>query len=162
MPIDKNLADQADDEQIKCNQKWLKDSDADLIVEILKRGKVKKMMLTSNDLGEEAAHKIATALLDNTSLHWLSLASNQFTDVGGALFADVIEKNEVLETLFLVGNQMTVTACDKLWEANQKRTKPMTENLFGLVLDHKSPAGRATDAEKAAEKKKKKPRARAG
>ena len=84
MPIDPDLKDQVDQETIICCQKWLKDSDADLIVEILGKNKVKKMALANNDLGEEAATKIVEALLTNTSLAWLSLKISVRTGVSSA------------------------------------------------------------------------------
>ena len=155
MPIDRDLKDQVEEEEIICNQKWLSDTDADMIVEILKKDKVKKMALANNDLGEEAAEKIVEALLGNTSLKWLSLSSNKFGDAGCLKFARVLTENTTLETLFLMGNKTTEKTDDELWAANASRSKPMPENLYGLVLEHKSPAARAREEEKKAEKKKK-------
>lgn len=153
MPIDPDLDTQVDNEEVKCIQKWLKDSDADLIVSIIKKNKVKKLILANNDLAEEAAKKIAEAMWENTSITFLSLANNKFSDAGCLEFTTVLEKNTTMQQLMLCGNKASVETCDVLWAANDKREKPLTENLYGLVVDHKSPKLREREAEKAAEKK---------
>ena len=86
MPIDPDLSTQVDNEEVKCVQKWLTDKDADLIVEIINKNKVKKLILPNNDLGEETAKKIAAAMCTNTSIEFLSLSNNDFGDAGCVAF----------------------------------------------------------------------------
>ena len=157
MGIDRPLAEQADNEEIICCQLWMKDSDADAICDVIKKGKVKKMALANNMLGEEACNKIADALIENTSLEWFSIAGNRFGDEGGRHFVRVLENNTTLKSLFLCTNKMSEEVDDELWAVNDRREKPLTENLYGLVLDHPSPAARER-AEKKKQEAKNKPK----
>ena len=152
MPIDPNLSEQVDNEEIKCYQKRLKDSDADLICDIIKKNKVTKLMLARNLLTHEAAVKIAEAMCTNTSIKVLSLGGNQFRDEGIECWAKMIKENTTVEQLLLCSNFASEKACDVLWEANATREKPFTDNLYGLVLDHISPdqRRRVADAKVAA------------
>ena len=115
------------------------------------------MALANNDLGDEGAAKISEALLTNTSLTWMSMSSNQLTDKGLLFFEPVVKEKETLKSILLFDNlQVTVEACDKLWAANEARTTPMTDNLYGMVLNFHSPPRRKREEEKEAEKKTKK------
>jgi hypothetical protein len=159
MGIDRPLSEQADNEEIICCQLWMKDADADAIVDVIKKGKVKKMALANNMLGAEACDKIADALIENTSLEWFSIAGNRFGDEGGRHFIRVLENNVTLKSLFLCTNKMSEEVDDELWAVNDRREKPLTENLYGLVLDHASPAARErAEKKKQEEKAKKNPR----
>ena len=163
MPIDPDLKDQLDNEEITCVQKWMTDADADLICEVIKKNKCTKLVLARNDIADEGAKKIAAAMTTNTSIKFLSIAGNKITDEGQAAFAEVLQKNTTLTNFFLSDNMaITEKACDELFAVNDKREKPLTDNLYGLVLHHKSPKWRAAveakkekeKAEKAAGKKK--------
>jgi len=159
MPTCKPLSEQQDAEEVFATQLFLgqKESDADEIAAILHKGKVKKMALANNDLGDAGAAKICDALRTNRSLEWLSLTMNKLTDAAMASFEPVIRQNETLKQLYLFDNMaVSVEACDKLWEANAARTTPMTDNLYGLVLHHKSPVQRERLAAQAIDQKKKK------
>ena len=156
MPICEDFDVQMDREDIACAQKCLKDSDADMIAECIRRNKCKKLVLVRNDLGAEAAKKIADAMCENTSIEFLSFDQNKFGDTGGLEFVRVLKENNTMKTIFLSSNKMSEKACDELHAANQERENPLPESLYGLVLDHRSPKSRAYHAAKAEEAKKKK------
>lgn len=153
MPIDPDLNQQLDNEEVKCVQKWLKDSDADLICDVIKKNKAVKLILARNDLTHEAALKISEAMCTNTSITMLSIAGNQLRDDGVKCFAKMLKENTTVQQVFLSDNFASEQACDELWAANATREKPLTDNLYGLVLDHFSPKRRQREAEIAAEKK---------
>ena len=156
MPICEDLSDQVDREEIICVQKWLTDKDADMIVDVLQKNKCKKFVLARNDLGPEAATKIADAMVANTSVTFLSLAGNKFNDDGALEFVKVLKGNTTMETIFLSDNFTSEKTCDELYAANAEREKPLPENLYGIVLDHKSPKAREREAAAKADSKKKK------
>ena len=162
MPICYDLKDQMDSEEIFCNQKWLgrdgtQEKDVAEIVEILGKNKCVKMALANNMLSGKSVPPIVEALAANTSLIFFSLANNDLGDEGVAQFTAVLEKNTTLKQLALGGNKATEKCCDELWAVNEKRETPMTDNLYGLIIDHFSPARRAKQQEiKEAAKGKKK------
>ena len=156
MPICKSLAEQVDEEEITCNQLWMNDSDADAICEVIRKGKVTKLVLARNDIGEEGAKKIAKAMCENTSIKFLSLAGNKIGDEGAAAFLEMLEKNTTCTNLFLSSNKLSLDVCDDLWDKNAERKVPLTDNLYGLVLDHFSPPRREKERLRKEEGKKKK------
>ena len=135
MPICAPLESQIDNEEVKANQLWLSDKDADLIVEIIKRNKCTKLVLARNDLADEAAGKIAEAMASNTSIKFLSLAGNKITDEGGKKLAEMLKQNSTLENFFVCSNQRISKETQELMvAANKERPKPMPLNLYGLVV----------------------------
>jgi Ran GTPase-activating protein (RanGAP) involved in mRNA processing and transport len=151
----KSLKEQENEEEIISCQLWLKDEDAELICDLIHRGKVKKMALANNCLGVKAAEMIAETLVYNTTLEWLSLSGNKWGDEGTRFFLEVLEKNTTLKTLFLCNTKTSQKVDDELWTVNGEREKPLTENLYGLVLDSPSPEARARAEKKKEEELKK-------
>ena len=121
------LAEQADKEDVICPQSRLTDTDADAICAIIEKNKVKKLVLMRNDLGDEAAVKIAAAVAKNTSLTFLSLGWNKFTEKAADAFAEAIVENETLTNFFFDHNKMTPEVDARLWAANAKRKVPMKQ-----------------------------------
>ena len=156
MPICRSIAEQKDEEEITCNQLWMNDSDADAVCEVIAKGKCTKLVLARNDFTDIGVKKIAEAMYTNTSIKFLSLAGNKITDEGAAAFLEVLEKNTTCTNIFLSSNKTSLDVCDDLWDKNAEREVPLKENLYGLVLDHKSPKQRKLEAEKKEAAKKKK------
>ena len=119
------LAEQADKEEVICPQARLTDADADAICAIIEKNKATKMVLIRNDLGDEAATKIAAAVAKNTSLKFLSLGWNKFTEKGADAFAEAIVENESLTNFFFDHNWLKPEVDARLWAANEKRKVPM-------------------------------------
>ena len=96
-------------------------------------------------------------LTDSGGFQVFSLAEmNKITDEGAAAFLEVLEKNTTCTNIFLSSNKTSPDVCDDLWDKNAEREVPLKENLYGLVLDHKSPNQRKLEAEKKEASKKKK------
>ena len=121
-------------QEVQINNQALDDSDADAIVALIAEGKVKKLLLTNNQLGSGAAAKIVACLETNTTLTSLSLHSNRLGNAGAAQFANFLQgKNATLTSLFLSANDIDDGAKQTLRSLNEERT-PKLSGLTGLVL----------------------------
>ena len=111
------------------------DSDADAIVELIGEGHVQKLSLAHNNLGPEAAFKIAGALEENKSLTWLSMHSNAIGHNGAMAFAKALQgANTTLTSLFLSANDLPAESKGVLNAVNEARGESKLTGLNGLVL----------------------------
>lgn len=119
--------------EVMVSQQGLKDSDADMIVALLTDNVVTKLTLADNQLGDDAAAKIAEGLKTNTSLTYLTMSKNAVGAAGGKKLAEALKLNSSLKTLFLSGNPLGDSLA-AIKEANAARACPMDDGLNGLVL----------------------------
>ncbi len=76
-----------------------------------KNQELKKLLLSSNLLGDSGVTYLADALTVNTGLSMLLLADNPFGDEGGWKMADVLcRSNRSLQVLDIHGTRMTKQA----------------------------------------------------
>lgn len=73
-----------------------------------KNQELKKLLLSSNLLGDSGVSFLADALAINTGLNMLLLADNPFGDEGGWRLADVLcNNNRSLQVMDIHGTRMT-------------------------------------------------------
>ena len=121
------------DTEIDLQGQKLGDADADAITTVMREGKLTKLLLANNELGDEAAIKIAATLAQNTTLRSLSLHNNRIKSEGGHAFAKALATNTTLTSLYLSSNDLGQEAEDAIATANALRPEPM-KGLGGLVL----------------------------
>jgi len=115
------------------SRRGLTDADVPSIIKLMDSGKIVDLILAKNEIGDDGAVAIASALLHNKSILHLSLAGNLIGERGGLAFAKVLAANNTLKSLFLSSNDLGDTANRALLVANAERSKPMC-GLNGLVL----------------------------
>ena len=118
---------------VNLHDRRLTDADAPHLVALLREGRVTKLLLTKNELGDATAHALAGCLKQTRTLTCLGLASNRITDRGAAALAEALSTNEVLTSLYLFDNLMSRDGETALTTANALRSTPMS-GLTGLVL----------------------------
>lgn len=120
--------------EVTITNQSLDDADADAIVDLIKEGNAKKLVLAQNNLGPQAAAKIAACLESNKTLETLSLHSNVLGDRGAQSFAKLLQSsNTTLTSLYLSDNNFSQGAISMLRSTNDARAKPLA-GLTGLVL----------------------------
>ena len=124
--------------EVSLNAQGLADKDADAIVQLINAGKVKKLMMADNALGDVAATKIAACLSGNTTLNMLSMHGNKIGREGGRAFALALMANATLKSLYLSDNpNLDAATINEIQAANQERAEPMS-GLGGLVIGNSS------------------------
>ena len=111
----------------------LTDEDARHLIAIVAEGKVTRLLLAKNELGDATACALARCLEGNTTLTCLGLASNRIGNRGALALADMLTLNHSLRTLYLYDNPVGSEARQFLTDANESRKEPMCD-LNGLVL----------------------------
>jgi len=119
--------------EINLLNRSLTDDDAKHLVAIINEGRVTKLMLAKNQLGDATACAIAVCLTRNNSLETLGLAANQIGDRGARALGEALAYNATLRSLFLSDNQLNDQTLAALVAANEARQCPMN-GLTGLVL----------------------------
>lgn len=109
--------------------------DIPALEELLRAGRVKRLNLAKNNLGDAGVAALAQALLrTSTQLEYLSLADNGVGESGGLAIVPIVQKQVDLHSLFLAKNNMGPKATAAILAANANRAQPM-KGLCGLVLD---------------------------
>ena len=124
---------QSRESEIDLQGQKLGDADADAITTVMRETKLTKLLLANNELGDEAAKKIAATLAENTTLVSLSLHNNRITSEGGHAFATALGKNTTLTSLYLSSTDLGNEAEEAIAMANALRPNPM-KGLGGLVI----------------------------
>ena len=122
--------------EVTINQQNLGEADVPAIVSLLaQEGRVQKLILSDDGLGDAEVTAIAKQLETNTSLTYLSLHKNKISGGkdGGALAQALQNGCPNLTTLFMTQNPLTDEAMLALTQANAARSKPLS-GLNGLVL----------------------------
>ena len=123
------------EDDIELTGRDLGPEDIPAIAELLRPGRVKRLNLAKNNLGDQGVAELVEILLrGSTKLEYLSLADNGVGESGGLAIVPLIAKQTNLHSLFLCSNNVGPTATAAILAANSEREFPM-KGLCGLVMD---------------------------
>ena len=77
---------------------------------------LKNIFIEYNDIGDEGAAALATALENNKSLETLHISNNQITDVGALALIDALKNNETLSMIRINYNFISDDVVKKMKE----------------------------------------------
>jgi Ran GTPase-activating protein (RanGAP) involved in mRNA processing and transport len=70
-------------------------------IEIIKDNRIDRIDLDNNQIGDDGAQALATALEHNTTLNILSLWNNKIGSTGAQALAQALAQNDTLSLLYL-------------------------------------------------------------